>query len=426
MKLTIINSLYHPHRVGGAELSVQSIAEGLVRCGTQVTVLTLAGAFEPGISEFNGVEIVRLPLSNLYWPFNTHRPKPWKRLLWHAIDTVNPVPVTQVTSELRRRRPDVLQTHNLAGFGPQVWLAAKSLGIPIVHTIHDYYLLCPKSTMFKQSRSCTRQCLGCKAVRTPHRMLSKLVASVVGVSSFVLNRHLQAGLFPNAVSKVIYNGFDLDTAANTTTAPAREDGRTVIGYIGSISDAKGVSVLLDAVAGLNPKQFALEIAGVGKTDYQAELQTKFPLMNVKFLGKVPVNQFLPGIDVLVVPSVWAEPFGRVVVEAYLFGKPVVASHSGGISELVEDGVTGFLVKPGDAEALRSALNRFAPGTPRTLADPAALRQITQRFGLQDLIQNYLQVQGKIVPVRPEPVRSSTIHDNDADDANAMVTRSSGP
>lgn len=72
MKILIVNTLYYPDKVGGAEVSTQLLAEGLVRAGMEVSVACATGTGMDSISELNGVKVYRLRNANLYWP---HRPK---------------------------------------------------------------------------------------------------------------------------------------------------------------------------------------------------------------------------------------------------------------------------------------------------------------------------------------------------------------
>ena len=99
-----------------------------------------------------------------------------------------------------------MHTHNLSGFTSTVWQAVHARGIPLVHTIHDYALLCPGTTMYRRDANCSGQCLGCRVLSWPKREHSRWVNAVVGVSGFALDRHLQGGYFPRAAQYVIQNG----------------------------------------------------------------------------------------------------------------------------------------------------------------------------------------------------------------------------
>lgn len=147
--------------------------------------------------------------------------------------------------------------------------------------------------------------------------------------------------------------------------------RPTVGYVGRISPEKGVDVALRALAQLGDEgeKADFEIAGGGEPEHLRELEALAASLGiaarVRFLGPLDVGalkDFYARIHALVVPSVWEEPAGLVLVEGALAGVPLVASRVGGIPEIVRDPEEALLVAPGDPGALAAALRR-------TLADP---------------------------------------------------------
>jgi glycosyltransferase involved in cell wall biosynthesis len=362
MRIAIISSLYHPHQVGGAELSAQRIAEGLTVGGHEVLVVTLDPRADVPREEINGVHVARIRLPNVYWPFPSERRSKLLKLAWHAVDSWNPVAAGRVERLLKGFRPEIVQTHNLTGFSTAIWSMIAKMGIPIIHVLHDYYLLCSNSTM-THNGVCFHGPHGwCRHIRSLQRKQSQAVGTVVGVSQFILDTHLSAGVFPKATTRlVINNGCDVPAGlmpiiANridrTSTAPLK------VGYLGQISEVKGLRPLLMAVAKLPQDQVTLTVAGTGDESYIQQLKQSHPLQNVRFVGRVNPAEFLNQIDLLCVPSIWHDPLPTVVFEAYSHGVPVVGSKMGGITEMVDDGVTGRLVPAGDVAELAAALSEF--------------------------------------------------------------------
>jgi len=152
----------------------------------------------------------------------------------------------------------------------------------------------------------------------------------------------------------------------------RPSAQPTVGYVGRISPEKGVDVALRALARLGGEgpEVELEVAGSGEAEYLRELEALAAALGitdrVRFLGPLDtgaLRDFYARIHALVVPSVWEEPAGLVLVEGALAGVPLVASRVGGIPEIVRDPGEALLVPPGDPGALAAALGR-------TLGDPA--------------------------------------------------------
>lgn len=280
--------------------------------------------------------------------------------MWHAIDTFNPVAFFRIRKMLARLKPDMVQTHNLAGFSISAWLAAASLSIPITHVLHDYYLICVNSNMVHGDGKGRRGCRYCRLLRSPHRIASRLVSKVVGVSRFTLAKHLDSGLFRNAKSSVIYNSLEPHLMTEPRTEiHAQADGRLRVGFLGQVSDVKGVGFMLEAISRISSSLVSVQIAGRGRDEYIDRLKASYPKVDVVFHGRVVANDFLrEQVDVLCVPSAWEEPFGKVVIEAFSHGIPVIGSRAGGIQELVRDNENGFLVSPGDPDSIYEAVMKF--------------------------------------------------------------------
>lgn len=337
MKVAFLNSFYAPDEIGGAERSVRFLAEELVRNGHDATVI--ASAQEAASNDLNGVRVQKLTIKNSYHPLDDEKPGKFGRLVWHMRDSLNPAAAEDIVDALKTIRPDVFHTNNLSGFSVSAWSAAQKLGIPIVHTLRDYYLLCPNTAMFKNGKQCGTQCFECRCLGMPRALATPKVNVVVGNSRFILDRHVDTGLFPNATKRVVYNAY----------SPARlDDDRSnqflTIGFIGRITETKGVEVLLDAfrLASSTRQGMRLLIAGDGDSLYLDTLREQAGGLNVEFCGKVEPADFYSRIDWCVVPSLWHEPLARVIFEAFAHGVPVVASSTGGSPELVIPGKTGWL------------------------------------------------------------------------------------
>jgi glycosyltransferase involved in cell wall biosynthesis len=381
-----VNSLYHPNVIGGAERSVQALAEAQVQRGLTPIVASLSPSRHVRQEFVNGVEVHYLPLQNCYWPFTT-KPRPHAlKPLWHALDAFNPLMATLVRRLIASRRPALMHTHNLTGFSASVWQVARDARLPVVHTLRDYSLLCPAATMFYTGQNCGAQHLSCALYSLPRMRLSNSISAVTSVSQFTLDRHLAAGAFARVGRREIVPNFVVPAPIERATRA--EAGRPfTFGYIGQIVPVKGVDRLIEAFPLRRAGECELLIAGEGDEDYVRSLRDMAKDKQVRFLGRKTPEEFYPFLDMLVVPSLWHEPFARVVIEAYSYGVPVVASNRGGQPEAVEPNVTGFLFDPDRPEALRALLMELVrDGAPAELARNARAR--AERFSSTNICNRY--------------------------------------
>ncbi len=340
LNVALINSLYPPTAIGGAEKVVQHLAEALVRSSHRVSVIALSAGDRGSVDRLSGVTVIRLP-TDVPWPFGTDYKTVAHRVRIKLRDRYSATMYARLRSVLSELRPDVVHTNSLMGFSVAAWDAAASLDLPVVHTAHDWYLTCVRSTMLRAGRNCAGQCASCAMYTAQRRSVSGRVATFVGVSDFVRDMHLGHGFFGSArLTTVIHN-----PSPPRRPMPARcEPGALRLGFLGRIEAAKGIEPLL---ATLRPiaGPFTLQIGGTGNAALVQRLQAQHADDRFEWLGRVEPQEFFGKIDVLVVPSIWNEPFGLVIGEAHSHGIPVIASRRGGIPEVVRDGINGFLYDP---------------------------------------------------------------------------------
>ena len=359
MKILYINTFYAPNVGGGAEITLQTLVNGVRARGHEVVVLTTgpaAGVHEDLVA---GVRVIRVGLKNIYWPLNVRQSPGWKRFLWHLGDIYNLAMGKWVERIVRQEKPDVVSCHNLSGFSAATWKVVKRTGTPLVQVLHDLYNICPNSSMFRDGHACSKQCFRCKAFRLFHPHLSESVDAVVGVSNFILERHLQYGYFSKAKIRIaIHNARNMHLP-QIDREPLDSNKNVKFGFIGNISPIKGIEMLLQCFTGLKLQNAELYIAGKGKQNYVASLQRSYKSYNnIRFLGYTEPGKFFPEIDVLIVPSLWEEALGMVVPEAFAYGVPVIGSRRGGIPEMIKDGSNGFIFDPDKPGKLLELLNLF--------------------------------------------------------------------
>jgi glycosyltransferase involved in cell wall biosynthesis len=192
------------------------------------------------------------------------------------------------------------------------------------------------------------------------------------------------GVAPDRL-RIVFNGVDPrcfedhDRALRGEAAP----DTVLVGILGRIDPLKGHEVLLDALARTtaNVRLWVVgDVAFDRYRDYRASLEARVPAGRAEFLGwRDDLPEILAALDIVVQPSTGPEAFGRAAAEAQAAGKPVVATRLGGLAEVVDDGVTGVLVPPGDAGALAEAIEALANDTERRATMGAAGRERAQRL-----------------------------------------------
>jgi glycosyltransferase involved in cell wall biosynthesis len=170
----------------------------------------------------------------------------------------------------------------------------------------------------------------------------------------------------------------------------------LVGIAAQLIPRKGHEVLFAALAELAPRHPMLRALVLGRGPLEAELEARVQSAGlgdvVRFAGfRTDLPRLLPCLDVLAHPA-WREGLGIALLEAAACGVPIVASRAGGMPEAVEDGVTGYLIAPGDSRALADRLDRLL--TDRALAQrlgAAGRRRVEQRFAVPGMVEGNYRV-----------------------------------
>jgi glycosyltransferase involved in cell wall biosynthesis len=277
---------------------------------------------------------------------------------------------------IRSHRPEVVHIHNTLGVvSPSVYYACRKLDVPVVQTLHNYRLICPRADLFRAGAIC-EECVGKRfpwpgvkrgcyhssigqtaAVAALHHGQQvvdkwvKLIDLYIVPSEFA-RRKLSQGGVPASKIEVKANFVFPD--------PGERNGQTgnYAAFVGRLSPEKRLVTLLKAWKKV--KAFDLQVAGTGDSEstmrrYAADAG----LENVKFLGsqtETQVFELIKGAAFLIFPSEWYETFGLGMIEAYACGVPVIASRMGAMQEIVKDGLSGLLFSAGDADGLAERIN----------------------------------------------------------------------
>jgi glycosyltransferase involved in cell wall biosynthesis len=208
---------------------------------------------------------------------------------------------------------------------------------------------------------------------------------------------------------------ELDPAPTPAPWPARNGGTgPVVGFVGRLIPRKGALDLVKAAPAIQAARPDVRVVIVGDDPYEDEESEYAAAVrasaNIDHIGRVAEAAGILGhLDVLVLPS-RQEPFGTVVAEAMAAGTPVVATRVDGLPELVEDGVTGALVEPGDTAALAVAVLRVLE---QREAMGAAARERAARFGADLYADRVEDLLLELLPGNRSEERRRGLHDGTA-------------
>lgn len=363
MNIGIISNLYPPIARGGAEHVARRVAHELHIRGHGVFVFStqpfkgIKSCFGR-ITERSVEAVYRMYPPNLYHLLNDYNYIFPLRAAWHLIDMYSPFPAYELGRVLDVEKPDILLTHNLKGLGLKVVREIRKRQIPQIHTLHDVQLSVPSGMLMYGHEDAG---LNGTFLRTWYeRRIQNLMGSpeiVISPSRYLAKFYRHRDFFPNSRWELMPN--PVPHTPNVSRAQGAI-GPLCLLYVGQLEPQKGVKFLLETLndSGLD---FKLHIAGEGSlAGYIAGWAERDS--RVVYHGFVPfrqLNELLSITDAVVVPSLCYENSPTIIYESFGSGVPVIASHIGGVGELVKDGDNGFLFSPGDKQGLLEALVKYS-------------------------------------------------------------------
>jgi glycosyltransferase involved in cell wall biosynthesis len=304
----------------------------------------------------------------------------WSQPSYRSLDTIS-----------RTNRLDVAHLHNTFPLvSPSAYYALRRHDVPVIQTLHNYRLLCPGATFYRNGKVC-EECLngslaaalrhGCyrnsraataavAAMLVGHRGFGtwqRMVDVYIALSEFARGKYIEGGL-PEDRIVVKSNFIDVDPG------PGRTDGDHAL-FVGRVSEEKGVRTLLHAWSRLPNTR--LRVIGRGP------MEDRQVAAGIEWTGSQPHNQVIEEMraaKVLIVPSNCYESAPMVIVEAFATGLPVIASNLGAMAGMIRHRDTGLLFRPGDAEDLAAKV-RWAFDHPEELAamPVAARREFEEKY-----------------------------------------------
>jgi glycosyltransferase involved in cell wall biosynthesis len=420
MRILMLSQFYPPI-IGGGAIHVRSLSAELVLRGHDVSVVTLWHQDQAEFEVEMGVRIFRIRSSmrRAPWLFNDS-----------GRQYAPPFPDPEVVLALRRiialEKPEIVHAHNwlVYSFLPlKAWSRAR-----LVVTLHNYDLACVRMTLLYHGSFCEgpgfTKCLNCA---TEYYGPAKGVPTALANWTLGLVRRglvdmflpvSQAAAEGNGLTgsrlpfRVVHNFLSTDVdkpegdiESYLTQLPAGD----FLLFVGALSRQKGIDVLLHAYAGLMNAP-PLVLIGYDSPDW-ATLSIHCPANVFVFKNwpRYAVIQAWRRSNMALLPSVGPEPCPTVVMEAMSTGRPVIATRIGGLPELVDDGETGLLIRPGDPLELRQAIERLmANPNLRYRMGEAALHKVVA-FQASSIVPRIEQIYEEVVSRTDEPRDHSGRH-----------------
>jgi glycosyltransferase involved in cell wall biosynthesis len=401
MRVLFVTNYFPPDEVGGAEIAAFHSCHGLIAHGLDASVLTVntrTSQREDTHYRLQGVPVHKI----------SHRPFTVSNALTQTFD---PRVYRDVLAELRQVQPDLVHIHNVSGATLAPFVACHRLGVPVVLTLHDLWLLCPNNMLYQHDgvlcspaehpngcRRCFRRYDYWADLPQRRQIFSFLVRHVgffMSPSQKLIDLHVAAGYDPNRFRLVRYG-----IVPGLAQPPARSPAREIVQerglynsllFAGSVVEIKGMQTVIEALPLLFRylPRFRLVVAGSGDERFLTALR-KFDSSRVVLLGRVPFREMralYSAADLTAVPSTWYDNSPMVIYESLLAGTPIVGSKIGGIPELIEEGETGYTVPPRDVAALaEKVIEYFALPAPRRRA---MRRSCTQHAREQLTLERHL-------------------------------------
>lgn len=289
----------------------------------------------------------------------------FQKLLLPFTSIYNLKTTKDITSIIKKHEIDIVHVHNtLSLISPSVYYAAIRCAVPVVQTIHNFRMLCPGATFYRDGHiceDCVKKGLGCAIEHACYRN-SKIQTLVCVISSLF---HRSTGIYKKIkyITLTDFNKAKLlqlkqikpeQVYVKPNFVEGKEIGGERSGFIfaGRLDELKGIKVLIEAWKYLGTNAPHLTICGTGPLEEWCIEQTKG--LNVEMKGFVPnkeVKRLIAHSQALILPTLWYEGFPMSIVEAYSVGTPVICSELGNVGAAVEDNITGWKFTVNDFKEL---------------------------------------------------------------------------
>lgn len=347
MRILILNTWYFPNMKGGAEHSVKLLAEGLAQAGHTVGVFTIDSKDGKFLREsINGVYVFR-GTGGIYDVNKAYTIKrgPILGLIKKCIELWNFSIVKDLGVVYNEFKPELVHANCISGISLKSISFFRERGLPIIYTLRDFYLDNHKNVNEKLLPNNLIIRLFVKNYRWFSNVKTRNVEAVIAPSESMLSYILNNGCFKNSkIKEVVCNCIPIDIEQTKKYIQEKQShlNRNYL-YAGSLVEVKGVREMIEAFVSSGVKG-TLTLCGEGPLEEYVK-KASSANSSVIFKGKLSSQDLeleYRKSDVIIVPSLWAEPFGRVVIEGAKYGLVVIGSNQGGIPEIINHIGCGYV------------------------------------------------------------------------------------
>ncbi|OPX58992.1 MAG: UDP-D-galactose:(glucosyl)lipopolysaccharide-1,6-D-galactosyltransferase [Methanobacterium sp. PtaB.Bin024] len=359
MKICQLIYTYPPHTIGGADIYAHTISKELSSKGHEVVVITTQpyeglASLKPSCTMEEGIKVHRFYPLNIYSWTNSAEQSLLRKMIWSGLDIWNLHTYLTIKKILKEENPDVVHIHTPIWISLSAFDAIKSLEIPSIFTVHEFLLLCRKASLLHANGEvCNDPRSICKLYqKASRRIISNKPDVVLSPSNFVFEV-LKKNKFLTE-SKCIKLPLGITPCENKP----EKDYKTIdIIYTGALTEHKGVDVLIKAFKNLKNENVRLHIIGKGEKmeDLKLLANNDERIAFHGFLDGNKLTSLQERANIAVMPSIVFENSPMTIYESFKFGTPVIGSRIGGIPELIEERVNGFLYEPGNVSELKNLL-----------------------------------------------------------------------
>lgn len=394
MKICVITPLFEPWSLGGAEIYAEILTRELSR-ENDVVVITTKGPQKRKIEEHTkNPRVVEFTPKNIMTVYNfvtSQKNNFLKNTVWRINDLWNYSSYQTIKKILKKENPDIVHINGIRGFSPTVFKAIKNLKIPHVYFLHDYSLISPWSSLFRNNKPISTFNIFDKMYIYYLRMMSSKIDSVISPSKFVMEKHTRLGYFKKSKKFIIPHGCDLNYENNSKTKNEKN-----FLYIGQLLEGKGILIAVKAFQQIEDKDARFHIIGKGPLENKIKIEIKNDnrIILHGYVQHKKINSIIEKCSFLIVPSLWPEPFGLVINEGMRKGLPVIASDIGGIPELIQQNYNGFLFKAGDIDSLKNILKKLVSDQHDYVLLSSNAVKSSKKFSIETQMKSLLEVYNK--------------------------------